>query len=76
MPHRFSVSQWWSLVARWRPTWMNLVPTIVAYLLNAPDPAPAEREAMRGVRFARSASAPLPPEHSVPVVEMHWPLMW
>ena len=45
MPHRFSVSQWWSLVARWRPTWLNLVPTIVAYLLNAPDPTPAEREA-------------------------------
>ena len=62
MPHRFSVSQWWSLVARYRPTWLNLVPTIVAYLLNAPDPTPDEREAMRGVRFARSASAPLPPE--------------
>jgi acyl-CoA synthetase (AMP-forming)/AMP-acid ligase II len=77
MPHRFSVSQWWSLVARWRPTWLNLVPTIVAYLLNAPDPTPAEREAMRGVRFARSASAPLPPEQQrafeerfgIPIIE-------
>jgi len=77
MPRRFSVSQWWSLVERWRPTWLNLVPTIVAYLLNAPDPTPAEREAMRGVRFARSASAPLPPEQQrafeerfgIPIVE-------
>ncbi|MFI4924977.1 MAG: class I adenylate-forming enzyme family protein [Vicinamibacteria bacterium] len=77
MPHRFSVSQWWPTVARWRPTWLNLVPTIVAYLLNAPDPTPGEREALRGVRFARSASAPLPPEQQrafesrfgVPIVE-------
>ena len=77
MPHRFSVSQWWPTVARWRPTWLNLVPTIVAYLLNAPDPTPEEREAMRDVRFARSASAPLPPEQQrafearfgIPIVE-------
>ena len=77
MPHRFSVSQWWPTVARWKPTWLNLVPTIVAYLLNAPDPAPGEREALRGIRFARSASAPLPPEQQrafearfgIPIVE-------
>jgi long-chain acyl-CoA synthetase len=77
MPHRFSVSQWWPTVARWRPTWLNLVPTIVAYLLNAPDPTPDERDALRGIRFARSASAPLPPEQQrafearfgVPIVE-------
>jgi len=77
MPRRFSVSRWWADVERWRPTWLNLVPTIVAYLLNAPDPTPAEREAMRGVRFARSASAPLPPEQQrafeerfgIPIVE-------
>jgi acyl-CoA synthetase (AMP-forming)/AMP-acid ligase II len=77
MPHRFSVSQWWAIVERWRPTWLNLVPTIVAYLLNAPDPTPSERLAIRGVRFARSASAPLPPEQQrafeerfgIPIVE-------
>jgi len=34
----------------------------LAYLLNAPDPSPGEREAIRAIRFARSASAPLPPE--------------
>ena len=62
MPHRFSVSQWWSLVARYEPTWLNMVPTIIAYLLNDPDPTPDQSAACRRVRFGRSASAPLPPE--------------
>src|SRR5205823_1202022 len=62
MPHRFSVSQWWSLVERYRPTWLNVVPTIIAYLLHGPELTRAERDACRHVRFARSASAPLPPE--------------
>ena len=60
MPHRFSASQWWSLVERYRPTWLNVVPTIIAYLLNGPDLTPAQTAACRAVRFARSASAPLP----------------
>ena len=63
MPHRFSVSQWWSLVERYRPSWINVVPTIIAYLLNGPDLTSAQARACRGIRFARSASAPLPPEH-------------
>ena len=46
MPHRFSVSQWWSLVERYRPTWLNVVPTIIAYLLNGPD---LDARAGRGV---------------------------
>jgi acyl-CoA synthetase (AMP-forming)/AMP-acid ligase II len=62
MPHRFSVSQWWGLVARYRPTWLNMVPTIVAYLLNGPELTPEQAAACRDVRFGRSASAPLPPE--------------
>jgi acyl-CoA synthetase (AMP-forming)/AMP-acid ligase II len=62
MPHRFSASQWWSLVERYRPTWLNVVPTIMAYLLNGPDLTPAQAAACRTVRFARSASAPLPLE--------------
>ena len=63
MPHRFSVSQWWSLVDAYRPTWLNVVPTIIAYLLNDSDRAAPQPAARRNVRFARSASAPLPPEH-------------
>ena len=62
IPHRFSVSQWWSLVETYRPTWLNVVPTIIAYLVNGPDLTPGQVDACRGVRFARSASAPLPPE--------------
>ena len=62
MPHRFSVSQWWPLVERYRPTWLNFVPTIIAYLLNGSDLTPAQAAAARTVRFGRSASAPLPPE--------------
>ena len=77
LPHRFSVSQWWALVERYRPTWLNVVPTIIAYLLNGPAPTPAQAKAIRGVRFARSASAPLPPEQhrafeerfGIPVIE-------
>ena len=63
MPHRFSVSQWWSLVETFRPTWLNVVPTIIAYLINGPMLTAAQSAACGGIRFARSASAPLPPEH-------------
>ena len=62
MPHRFGVREWWSLVERYRPTWLNVVPTIIAFLLHGADLTPEQREACTGVRFARSASAPLPPE--------------
>ena len=61
-PHRFSTGAWWSLVERHTPTWLNVVPTIIAYLLNGPELGAAQRDACRRVRFARSASAPLPPE--------------
>jgi long-chain acyl-CoA synthetase len=62
MPHRFSAREWWPLVERYRPTWLNVVPTIIAYLLNGAAPTSEQEAACRGVRFARSASAPLPPE--------------
>ena len=66
VPRRFSVSSWWQQVAEHRCTWLNMVPTIIAYLLN--DTATgasiaAARSACAQVRFGRSASAPLPPEH-------------
>jgi long-chain acyl-CoA synthetase len=60
LPHRFSVSQWWRLVERYRPTWLNVVPTIISYLLNGPQLTPDQVAACRGIRFTRSASAPLP----------------
>ena len=61
MPHRFSATGYWDLVARYRCTWINVVPTIIAYLLNGPDPRGAALSTAQ-VRFCRSASAPLPPD--------------
>ena len=58
-PHKFSASAWWEWVARYEPTWLNLVPTIIAYLLNAAD---SNTRLWPSIRFARSASAPLPPD--------------
>jgi acyl-CoA synthetase (AMP-forming)/AMP-acid ligase II len=60
MPPRFSASRFWDLVIRHGCTWLYLVPTMVSYLLEGEAPP---REALKHVRFARSASAPLPPEH-------------
>jgi len=74
-PHRFGVSSWWDTCERYEATWINLVPTMVAYLLNAAD---AKRQyRFPRVRFGRSASAPLPPEQhrafehtfGIPVIE-------
>ncbi len=61
MPHRFSASHYWDLVAQQRCTWINVVPTIIAYLLHGDDPRQRGLDISR-VKFCRSASAPLPPE--------------
>ncbi len=61
MPHRFSAGNYWQQVARHHCTWINVVPTIIAYLLNAPEPRAQGLDVSR-VKFCRSASAPLPPE--------------
>ena len=58
-PHKFSASAWWGWAERYQPTWLNLVPTIIAYLLNAVD---GNTRLWPAIRFARSASAPLPPD--------------
>ncbi|MFZ5556294.1 MAG: AMP-binding protein [Pseudomonadota bacterium] len=60
MPRRFSVSQFWELADAHKATWINVVPTIISYLLNAPDPRERGLDLSR-IRFCRSASAPLPP---------------
>ncbi|MEY4598365.1 MAG: hypothetical protein RLZZ445_1162, partial [Pseudomonadota bacterium] len=38
MPQRFGVSNYWELVAKHQCTWINVVPTIIAYLMNTPTP--------------------------------------
>lgn len=60
MPHRFSVSSFWDLACRYDCTWINVVPTIISYLLNASDPRERGLDLSK-IRFCRSASAPLPP---------------
>ena len=64
-PHAFSVSSWWKLAIQYQCTWINMVPTIIAYLINAAKSGGTlpSREELKAIRFGRSASAPLPPEH-------------
>jgi len=64
-PHHFSVSQWWDQAIRYKATWINMVPTIIAYLINAAkkDGRIPPLQELKRIRFGRSASAPLPPEH-------------
>ena len=57
LDRRFHRTGFWSLLDSWDVTWLNAVPAILAIL--ARSDAPDERTASR-VRFARSASAPLP----------------
>ncbi len=61
MPPRFSARTFWRDAVGHGCTWINVVPTIVAYLLNGDDPVDAG--SLRRIRFCRSASAALPPEH-------------
>ena len=61
MPHRFSVSQWWPLRCASADVAQSGSDDRVVLLNGAPLTA-AQADACRAVRFARSASAPLPPE--------------
>ena len=61
-PHKFSARAWWRWVERYQPTWLNMVPTIIAYLLNDAAANAGDVKQWPNIRFARSASAPLPPE--------------
>ena len=61
MSPKFSATTFWAEVCRLRCTWINVVPTIIAYLLN--DPTGAQGHDLRRLRFCRSASAALAPEH-------------
>jgi len=60
MTPRFSARTFWHDVSRMRCTWINLVPTIVAYLLSGEQPDGCDRSALR---FCRTASAALPADH-------------
>ncbi len=60
MAPRFSAARFWAQATQGPCTWLNVVPTIIAILLDGERPDPAT---LRGIRFCRSASSALPPEH-------------
>lgn len=62
LPQRFSASTFWETAISQHCTWINVVPTIIAYLLNGADPRTKGLDMSR-LRFCRSASAPLAPSH-------------
>jgi len=58
LDNRFHRTGFWETMARQRVTWINAVPAIIARVAELePDEAVPP-----GIRFVRSASAPLPPE--------------
>ena len=74
MPYRFSNSRFWQEILDYHCSWFSAVPTLFTYILNedkTPDLSTSH------LRFARSASAPLPPEihrkfekrFGVPIIE-------
>ncbi|MFZ0215020.1 MAG: AMP-binding protein [Candidatus Dormiibacterota bacterium] len=76
LDRKFRRTGFWKLVDAWQVTWINAVPAILAILARS-EPPPSEVSAR--VRFARSASAPLPApvqvefeEHcGIPVLETY-----
>jgi len=54
---RFHASRFWPAAEEFEVTWLNLVPAIIGILTESPTPTTT---VSRRVRFARSASAPLP----------------
>lgn len=60
MPPKFSAGKFWEMAIEQRCTWINMVPTIVSFLLEGDAPS---RTDVARIRFCRSASAPLPPEY-------------
>lgn len=72
---RFSRHAFWNWVERYHVTWVSLVPTILAFLLQTERPGHLPGK----LRFVRSASAPLPVvqmkaferKFGIPVVETY-----
>ena len=62
LPAKFSVSQFWDLIAAHRCSWFSVVPTQISYLLHAAAGTEKPASALQCLRFGRSASAPLAPD--------------
>jgi acyl-CoA synthetase (AMP-forming)/AMP-acid ligase II len=63
LPSKFSATQFWRQALEHRCTWINVVPTMISYLLEGATADAPARDAFAHIRFCRSASAALPPEH-------------
>ena len=60
MAPRFSAQRFWAQAVASGCTWINVVPTIISFLLEGETPAAGT---LAQIRFCRSASAALPPAH-------------
>lgn len=73
---KFSVTNFWNDVEKYRATWFSGVPTMYSHLLTRGIPKDKDKSSMR---FARSASSPLPvavlerfeKECGVPIIESY-----
>jgi len=64
LPPKFSATQFWGQAIERECTWLNVVPTMVAFLLDAAAQGGAPpRERLARIRLCRSASSALAPEH-------------
>ncbi|MBI5719277.1 MAG: AMP-binding protein [Burkholderiales bacterium] len=64
LPPKFSATQFWAQAVARGCTWINVVPTMIAYLLEGAErEGVPPRESLARIRFCRSASSALPPEH-------------
>ncbi len=78
---RLSITHFWNWIVDHHCTWFSAVPTIFAYLIerrqSGSQPSPDKGQLRKQLRFARSASAALPPAthetfeslFSVPIIE-------
>lgn len=60
MPAKFSAARFWAQASERQCSWINVVPTMISYLLEGPTPPPDQ---VAHISFCRSASAALPAEH-------------
>jgi acyl-CoA synthetase (AMP-forming)/AMP-acid ligase II len=67
----FHRTAFWELMAERRITWLNAVPAILAVLTRGGEPLPA-----MGLRFIRSASAPLPDAVRTALADVPLVLSW
>ena len=77
VPPKFSVSSFWPAIRDHGCTWFSVVPTQISYLLHDVENTTSNPADIPGLRFGRSASAPLSPDvheafekrFSLPVIE-------